>query len=451
MNVTQRMNVTQMESGGEEDVSPAEIYVVMVLLSLLSVMGTAGNALVLYVFAKKKDKLVSTLFILVLAFVDFTTCLVVIPFTIYMEYTRFRINYDILCKTYQFLITSNIPFSALIMAAIAIDRYLCICHPFLHALNLERAKYVTAGLGLFSVGLGIIVALSYGIYTFPGDVEFVTTPAVTSLTSIVMTTGENLTINHKYLTLTYDFDTEATSKQINTSSPFGDSNTTEATIKRLSPYEYTGYCVPDKIILGMTFLDYYQKFYIALFLLCLIVVIFLYSLIYSSVLQRRSKRQKQKSKALLLVQSEAMTNSPETIVTVVNSEKSCHDNKLTIVNGDALSAESHQVSENDESRPALRPPKKHKRTKRNSLKKALKQKTAKKDRTLMANIKTAAMLFVVTVVFIATFLPAFLIALQIVPYNIIVFNMYFANNVANPIIYSFMNKNFREDLRKIFC
>jgi len=50
------------------------------------------------------------------------------------------------------------------------------------------------------------------------------------------------------------------------------------------------------------------------------------------------------------------------------------------------------------------------------------------------------MLFVVTVVFVVTFLPAFLMVLKLVPYNIIVFYFYFANNVANPVIYSFMNR-----------
>ena len=58
----------------------------------------------------------------------------------------------------------------------------------------------------------------------------------------------------------------------------------------------------------------------------------------------------------------------------------------------------------------------------------------------MANLRTAVMLFVVTVVFVITFLPAFLMALRLVPYNIVVFYFYFANNVANPFIYSFMNQ-----------
>ena len=68
----------------------------------------------------------------------------------------------------------------------------------------------------------------------------------------------------------------------------------------------------------------------------------------------------------------------------------------------------------------------------------------------MANLRTAFMLFVVTVAFVVSYSPAFLMALQILTYNMIVFYMYFANNVVNPVIYAFMNKNFRDDLKKLF-
>jgi len=69
----------------------------------------------------------------------------------------------------------------------------------------------------------------------------------------------------------------------------------------------------------------------------------------------------------------------------------------------------------------------------------------------MANLRTAAMLFVVTAVFVVTFLPASLISLRVMPYHIYVFYLYFVNNVANPFIYSFMNKNFRDQLYPLFC
>jgi len=106
----------------EADLNYVALYFVIVYLSILSVIGAAGNALVLYVFCRKRDTLVSTLFILVLAVVDFVTCLVIMPCTAFMEYVDFHIVNDQFCKVYQFLITSSIPFSAMIMVAIAVDR-----------------------------------------------------------------------------------------------------------------------------------------------------------------------------------------------------------------------------------------------------------------------------------------------------------------------------------------
>jgi len=67
----------------------------------------------------------------------------------------------------------------------------------------------------------------------------------------------------------------------------------------------------------------------------------------------------------------------------------------------------------------------------------MQQSARDRKRNRVANVKTAAMLFVVTVVFVVTFLPAFLMTVHLLPYNLVIFYMYFANNVANPIIYSF--------------
>jgi len=72
-----------------------------------------------------------------------------------------------------------------------------------------------------------------------------------------------------------------------------------------------------------------------------------------------------------------------------------------------------------------------------------------KEKTLLANIRTAAMLFVVTIVFLVAFLPAWLMGLTLIEYNEVIFYMYFVYHVANPIIYAFMNKSFRDDLAKV--
>ncbi|ESN99202.1 hypothetical protein HELRODRAFT_189028 [Helobdella robusta] len=108
--------------------SSVETTILTVMLSSLSIIGSIGNTLVIIVFWSKHESLVSTFYILVLSVVDLVTCLFIIPLTIMMELWSFEAC-DLLCKTYQFLITSSIPFSAMIMVAIAFDRYFAICHP----------------------------------------------------------------------------------------------------------------------------------------------------------------------------------------------------------------------------------------------------------------------------------------------------------------------------------
>ena len=75
---------------------------------------------------------------------------------------------------------------------------------------------------------------------------------------------------------------------------------------------------------------------------------------------------------------------------------------------------------------------------------------ARIERMRVANIKTAGTLFVVTIVFIIAFLPAWLMASGVVEMNVIVFYMYFIYNVVNPFIYAFLNQNFKTELKRIF-
>lgn len=75
---------------------------------------------------------------------------------------------------------------------------------------------------------------------------------------------------------------------------------------------------------------------------------------------------------------------------------------------------------------------------------------ARIERMRVANIKTAFTLFIVTLVFILAFLPAWLMALTIVQMNVVVFYTHYVYNVVNPLIYAFLNQNFKTELRRIF-
>jgi len=372
----------------------AEMYFIVAMLAVFSVFGCAGNAVVLYVFSTTKDDLVSTLFIIVLAVVDFSTCLVIIPFTVAVELVSYNVRFDALCKLYQFLITSNIPFSAMIMTAIAFDRYVCICFPFSRLLTLRRARFVVLVLAAFAAVLGITGALTHSVYQ--------------RVREVINST------HHDIATLSLPVDWQ----------------------NRSDDAVYTGYCYPTDLILNSQFAQAFQRCYTAIFVVCLGVVVILYSLIYRSVLRQRRKRQQMKAR-------------PSTTRSTATQQRSIDDSKLPARQGGSSSVSVSQAAivdlSNDKGRSS---------SERRSEAVVLDPTAAAAEvarRNRIANIKTAAMLFVVTLVFTVCFFPALAMTVYILPYDITVFYVYFANNVANPIIYSFMNTNFRKRLAALFC
>ncbi|CAF3403788.1 unnamed protein product [Rotaria socialis] len=71
----------------------------------------------------------------------------------------------------------------------------------------------------------------------------------------------------------------------------------------------------------------------------------------------------------------------------------------------------------------------------------------------LANIRTTFTLFIVTAVFILMYLPSLIHTLfKIEPHNFreILFILYYINSACNPLIYSFFNVNFRNDIRRIY-
>ena len=114
-----------------------------VFLTLISVIGIIGNLIVAFVYWKKKDKQTSTFLILVLAFSDFTVCSIFVPLTIYMENVLYETSSLLLCKSFFFIQTTTVPFSSLLMTAIAFDRYFCICMPNRNLLTLPRTRAIS--------------------------------------------------------------------------------------------------------------------------------------------------------------------------------------------------------------------------------------------------------------------------------------------------------------------
>jgi len=408
-----------------------EKYFITAVLVVFTVFGSAGNAVVLYVFSTSKDDLVSTLFIIVLAVVDFITCLIIIPFTIVVELVAYRVRFDLLCKIYQFLITSNIPFSALIMTAIAVDRYFCICHPFSRLLTLRRARIVVLVLATFASLLGIVAALTHGVYQRDRVVANATEHGAVTQSTVTLPVSRG-----------------------NQSKVFHDETV------------YTGFCEPNELILSTPFASAFQKCYTAVFVVCLGVVVVLYSVIYRSVLRQRHKRQEMKAVSVRSYTSGGQCTAPtftqEPPIAVrgrsgsASSASAQRDNQTEDAVCVEAAPEAVEMVAVIES-PANDRPAGEKCSHAAgptvdagvTAAAAAAAQTARSNR--IANIKTAAMLFVVTLVFTVSFLPSLAMTVHLLPYNMTIFYVYFANNVANPIIYSFMNSNFRKRLVLLFC
>ena len=211
----------------------------MVIVGFLS--GTIGNALVIYVFARQKPKLTSTIFILALACIDFVMSLVTMPYKIVVVLlnTFNKVQYGVVCKIYQFLVTSTVPFSAFVMVDIAFDRYLCIVYPFkrVTSMTLKQVKTIVAWLFFLAFTHGLLCCLMCGTVR---QVTFVKT-------------------NNFLLEISSSNETSQYGKVL-------DHVHSNATLEGVSiKIVNTGYCHVDNIIFDLSFRAVYQKIYSAFF------------------------------------------------------------------------------------------------------------------------------------------------------------------------------------------
>ncbi|OWF51512.1 probable G-protein coupled receptor No18 [Mizuhopecten yessoensis] len=390
------------------------ILVVMCLLSIFSVAGTVGNAFVIYVFSKQRDKPTSTMFIITLAATDFFTCLCIVPHTMVWEYLSKRMQYDAICKIYNFLITSNVPFSFFIMVAIAFDRYFKICRPWTHAMDPPVAKRVIVGLLIFALSLGIIPSFSYGIYERKDSVN--TTLEVVDVSEYSAVSGD-ISMTTTPLVNYSSYDSSNRDKLSN------------ATGKPLA--YYYGMCVVSERYFSIEVRMFYQKIYASLFLIASILVAILYGLIFKSLMTRRARKLKN-----------SMSNG-NTCKSQVNQTSTASQ---TCISSSRFVTNEEQKATGDTSNESLMPRKPPLQSNKDREREKIK---TVREKQRIANIKTAGILFIVTAVFIAAFLPAWLMAVRMIPANMILFYMYFSYNVANPIIYAFFNRAFRAEMKNV--
>ncbi|KAK6176521.1 hypothetical protein SNE40_014789 [Patella caerulea] len=421
------VNDTVVDDNG--GISVEELQAVIGILSVFALFGTIGNALAFYVFYNLKQKLTSTIFILALAATDFITCLVTIPYTIAVESLKYFVD-DAVCKIYHFLITTTIPFSAFVMVAIAIDRYLCICHPFLHVMTIRRAKIIVVCLGVLSFLLGITACVHHTTWVVhETTVEDNLTSTVKPFVDNALTlSGSGGTSVVQYSSYPTGFTNRQNLTSIGSTLTISVNGTATPTpLRTVKAFIDKGQCQTHRDFIDPTFFLVFQKIYSALFLICCLIVLVLYSLIYRFVISKRKKRLQIKSTRCCFTAENTNIENEQTEATVaLELSQTANGYKVKNKSNDTQ-AENHTANGTNSSVSKVRV-----------------------ERMRMASIKTAFMLFIVTLVFIFAFLPAWLMAHQLVSLNLVVFYMYFIYNVANPFIYAFLNNNFRAELKNMF-
>lgn len=387
------------------------ITMTVVMLIFISCCGTILNSIVIVVFFKSKNKHASTTYILILAFVDFLTCAVTIPLCVVMEVIEFETNNDVLCKSYHLFTATTVPLSAILLAVIAIDRYIHICgrNPLL--MSTTAILFTVLGIVLLSLSLGSLCALAYGI-------KFVDEKTLKNLSSAQSLFNASVEWNFDKQILLPDIDYEIfnSSYQHN----FTNMKDMEAIFKKLD----LGFaiCRLDYSFIDPTVFDVYKKIYSAVYAVSCVIILFLYAKIYCFIAKRRRQSErryyphiplKPMSSCITKETSRAVDLPPSCVSSGTAQEPEKKLGHYT-QSSDCM-VRSHFVS--------------------------------KKERTRRQNIRTASMLASVAFVFIASFLPAWLMQYRFVPFNNFIYHFYFVYCVINPFIYAFCTSKFKTSFK----
>ncbi|RUS81500.1 hypothetical protein EGW08_010728, partial [Elysia chlorotica] len=362
-------------------------------------------------YQRVRDKSTAQILIVFMAIIDLLTCMIIIPMTAYLEYTEYRLRSDIMCKMYHFLITSKVPLSLFIMVVIAIDRYLCICRPMHKVITRARVKVIIVSLTLTACTLGAFSATFHGLYQAFQTLD---------LGAIDQEAGTN----------------------------FSD-------LPKLPPiWINVGVCDPSFVYLGERVFYRYQTAYNCIFPMCLLVVSFLYMLIYRFMWLRRERKLRQK--LILGLDLFEDDNSSRSEVACCRQSSHSHSKQKYQWHkkrdsmrrykgrGRGMNGESRTGSDK-----SVRSDRSERGSRRRNPLAVEADRLSKENRK--ANVRTAMMLFTVTLMFIVAYTPGWLMSMRIVPYNKLVFFLYFSYNAANPFIYAFMNHVFKSFMYKMFA
>ncbi|XP_063961221.1 somatostatin-like receptor F_48D10.1 [Lytechinus pictus] len=369
--------------------------------AVIMAVGIPGNALIIIVYSKKQRKSGTDAFILGLAITDFVACLT-FPLKIY-SYVTTEFTNDFLCKTMYFTQYWTQFVGVFLTGIITIDRYIAVCKPLKKRLSPRQATIIVSLLCALAMVFAIPTLVWTGVQKF---------------------------------------------------GVFASRCTYNLSNMKVSPRAFT-WVLHDSND--------------ALFYGTLVMIIFMYSRIWLAV-YRRTRAKIGCVPSSITTVSGQVSKSEQTAETSTVSKPDTTDNVnlsdcktentgttangvITIVsgpnNGDSSGAKgSDEGSSFGEI--SLKPDPKPKSN----------SKPGKTPMQARASNKTTKMIFIITIIFFVSWVPAKLWVLQSrtkittnnqVQYNIFYLSTFMVNinQAVNPFVYSFCNENFRKECVRV--
>lgn len=139
---------------------PSFIYTIVML-----VIGCLGNLIVFYIYFTRWRKTTSRVFILALAAFDLINCFITTPTELYFMLNWFQTTNGVVCKFSRFLTFMMNNCSSFTLLGIAVDRYMSICRPLKRQMSTKQAKIIVFVGALVAVLFAWPALVVYGIQT----------------------------------------------------------------------------------------------------------------------------------------------------------------------------------------------------------------------------------------------------------------------------------------------
>ena len=170
-------NITLIHEGPLIDYIRREQFFILlpsiIYAGLLMLIGFPGNFLVIVVYLFKMAKTTSRHFIISLAICDFINCAFGMPVELSFMWNSYNFDFPILCKVSRFSTFFMNNTSCLVLVGIAVDRFRRVCMPLKPNMTVQHSKVICICAAVFSMLSAAPALFIYGTKTLyiPGPIN----------------------------------------------------------------------------------------------------------------------------------------------------------------------------------------------------------------------------------------------------------------------------------------